>query len=298
MQNIFFEVRGDFGRVVVAEMTHDLVTHAHPEMHLQYWLSGGSARCKVGTENASLNDQMIVACNSYQSHDMVLDNLSQPALVLQLYIDLDWVDALEQGWDTPVHFLSAQLKSTPVINELCDVLTHKIMSVTDQNAQSVSDDLVKLLRLTVEQSSINPRNNKGSVRRRMPDYRLRQSLAYMRENISNMTLMNRVAAEVGVSRSRLYELFMHEIQSSPKVIWNSLRLDEAMKRIATTKESMASVAKAVGFSSAGNFSRFFKANIGLSPLAYRKMIRSNANVVPMSQHVRVNHFSNQTVQGP
>jgi transcriptional regulator GlxA family with amidase domain len=91
---------------------------------------------------------------------------------------------------------------------------------------------------------------------------------------------------------------MHEIQSSPKVIWNSLRLDEAMKRIATTKESMASVAKAVGFSSAGNFSRFFKANIGLSPLAYRKMIRSNANVVPMSQHVRVNHFSNQMVQGP
>lgn len=39
MQNIFFEVRGDFGRVVVAEMTHDLVTHAHPEMHLQYWLT-------------------------------------------------------------------------------------------------------------------------------------------------------------------------------------------------------------------------------------------------------------------
>jgi AraC-like DNA-binding protein len=277
MQNIFIELRGDFGRVVVTEVTHDLVTHAHPEMHLQYWLKGGSARCKVGTEHAALNDRMIVVCNSYQSHDMVLNNPSKPALVMHLYVDLDWMDALEQGWNTPVYFASAQLTSTPEIDELCAGLMHKIVSEKNHGALSVKEDLVKLLRLTVMQSSITPADMRGGVRRRMPDYRLRKSIAYMRENINNMTLMNHVAAEVGISRSRLYELFNDEIQSSPKVIWNSMRLDEAMKRIATTKESMASVAEAVGFSSAGNFSRFFKANTGLSPLAYRKMRHSKEN---------------------
>lgn len=297
MQNIYFELRGDFGRVVVAEVAHDLVTHAHPEMHLQYWLGGGSARCQVGAENALLSEQKIVACNSYQSHDMVLNNSSQPALVLHFYIDLDWVDALEQGWDAPVHFLSAQLKSTPEINELCAVLKHMIMSATDNKALSVRDNLVKLLRMTVGQSSIAPLNKSRGVRRRMLDYRLRQSLAYMRENINNTTLMNHVAASVGVSRSRLYELFMNEIQSSPKVIWNSMRLDEAIKRISDTKESMASVAKAVGFSSAGNFSRFFKANIGLSPLAYRKMPRFKEKNLPVLPDARVNNFSNQMVKG-
>jgi AraC-like DNA-binding protein len=298
MQNIFFEVRGDFGRVVVAEVTQDLVTHAHAEIHLQYWLAGGSARCKLGAENASLNERMIVACNSYQSHDMVLSNRSQPPLVMQLYIDLDWVDAIEQGWDTPVYFHSAQLTSTREIDELCEVLKHKIMSATEINERSLKDDLVNLLRLTVDQSNITPRNKKESVRRRMPDYRVRQVLAYMRVNINNMTLMNHMATEVGLSRSRLYELFMDEIQSSPKVIWNSMRLDEAMKRIVTTKESMASVGKAVGFSSAGNFSRFFKTNIGLSPLSYRKMLRSKEIVLPASPHARVNNFSNQTAQRP
>lgn len=168
-------------------------------------------------------------------------------------------------------FPASQLTTTPEIREFTAMLMHKLMSSSDDESLCVEEDVLKLLSLTTERSTVMPNNVVYLVRRRMPDYRLRLALAYMKENITNLALMNHVAGVVGVSRSRLYELFLDELQSSPKIIWNSMRLDEAMKLIALTDKSMALVAADLGFSSPGNFSRFFKANTGLSPLAYRKV---------------------------
>lgn len=270
MQKKFIEVRGDFGRVVIVEMSHDLVTHAHEEMQIKYWLSGGVARCRVGKADVTLNQSTIVACNSYQSHDIVLVNPSEPVMALVLYIDLGWLDAKEQGEGKPVLFPASQLTTTPEIREFTATLMHKLMSSSDDVNLCVEDVVLKLIRLTIERTNFMPNNMVYLVRRRMPDYRLRLALAYMKENITNLALMNHVAGVVGVSRSRLYELFLDELQSSPKIIWNSMRLDEAMNRIALTDKSMASVAADLGFSSPGNFSRFFKANTGISPFVYRK----------------------------
>lgn len=105
MQKKFIELRGDFGRVVIVEISHDLVTHAHEEMQIKYWLSGGVARCRVGREDVTLNERTIVACNSYQSHDIVLANASEPVTALLLYIDLGWLDAKEQGGGSTFCFL-------------------------------------------------------------------------------------------------------------------------------------------------------------------------------------------------
>lgn len=153
----------------------------------------------------------------------------------------------------------------------------KILSSSDLESLCVEADVVKLLSLTVAQTTNASHNTPPRIRRRMPDYRLRLALSYMKENIKQVSLMGNVAERVGVSRSRLYELFFDEIKSSPKVIWNSMRMDEAMQQIAVSDESMATIAINLGFSSAGNFSRFFKANAGVSPLAYRKAMAWQRN---------------------
>ncbi len=272
MQDIYAVIEGNFGKVVVRDMTQNLVTHAHSQIQLSYWLGGGSANCRVGEQETVFTDGLITACNSYESHDMVLTVPSESVIVLFLYIDVDWLDNSGLGSGKPIQFSRAQLVSTPDIKKLSAILMRKVLSSTEVDNLGVEADVKNLLRLTVEQAVTLTNVSNAHIRRPMPDYRLRLALSYMRENMACVGLMGHVAHVVGVSRSRLYELFFDEIKSSPKVIWNSIRTDEAMHRIATSEDSMAAVASQLGFSSAGNFSRFFKANVGVSPLFYRKMM--------------------------
>lgn len=296
MQNIYADIAGNFGHVILLKASHDLVPHAHAHIQLVYWLGGGEASCRVGHEETVLNESQVVACNSYQSHDLVLRNPSESVLLLLLHIDIAWLDASNLSMDKPVEFSSAQLRSSPEIRELSESLMRKMISSETRERQCVEDDVLKLLRQTIQQSTVNPNNKVYLVRRRMPDYRLRLALAYMKENITNMSLMSHVAGVVGVSRSRLYELFFDEIQSSPKIVWNSMRLEEAMMRLAMGADSIAIVAADLGFSSPGNFSRFFKANTGLAPLAYRKKT-TNKRFAPLSlQHQQVSDHAKQSMQ--
>lgn len=272
MQDIYAVVEGNFGKLVVLEVTQNLVTHAHSQMQLGFWLGGGRARCRVGSTESVLANGLITACNSYESHDLVLSSPSEPVIALMLYLDLEWMDQSKHGWLNPVQFATSQIFETPEIKECSAALMRKVLSSHHLDGEGVEDDVVKLLRLTLEQAAISTHCVvPPPIRRRMPDYRLRMALAYMKENITHVGLMGHLAKVVAVSRSRLYELFLDEIQSSPKVIWNSMRTEEAMRRIANSDESMAAVGAALGFSSAGNFSRFFKANTGVSPFEYRRI---------------------------
>lgn len=274
MQDIYAVVEGDFGKVVVIEVMQNLVPHAHEQIQLGYWLSGGSACCHVGDETVLLNDGVVAACNSYQSHDMVLINATEPVIGLFLYINVAWLDDLEPVWKTPIHFTSAKITETPEIRETSNALMRKILFPIKGATLCIETDVVKLLQLTVKQSIDQPKHVPRSIRRRMPDYRLRLALSYMKENVIHLALMDELAQMIGVSRSRLYELFLNELKSSLKVVWNSMRTDEAKKRMALNDDSLADVAASLGFSSPGNFSRFFKANTGVSPLIYKKTINA------------------------
>ena len=274
MQDIYAVVEGDFGKVVVIEVMQNLVPHAHEQIQLGYWLSGGSACCHVGAETVLFNDGVVASCNSYQSHDMVLINATEPVIGLFLYINVAWLDDLEDVWKSPIYFSSAKILETPEIRDSTAALMRRILFSNEGENFCIKTDVVKLLQLTVEQSRAQAHHVSKSIRRRMPDYRLRMALAYMKENVIHLDLMGELAQVVGVSRSRLYELFLNELKSSPKVIWNSMRTDEAKKRMALNDDSLATVAASLGFSSPGNFSRFFKANTGVSPLIYKKTINA------------------------
>jgi AraC-like DNA-binding protein len=68
----------------------------------------------------------------------------------------------------------------------------------------------------------------------------------------------------------LYELFKDELQSTPNLMWNCVLLDNATKRIVEKQENVALVSADLGFSTAANFSRFFRGHKGVTPSTYRK----------------------------
>jgi AraC-like DNA-binding protein len=96
------------------------------------------------------------------------------------------------------------------------------------------------------------------------------ALAYMQDPAVTVHSINDVAKHVGLSRSRLYELFQRELNSSPQVTWKSIRMQRAVHIVGVGGEDLAEVATKLGFSSAGNFSRYFRGVMGVTPSAFRK----------------------------
>ena len=109
-----------------------------------------------------------------------------------------------------------------------------------------------------------------------PDYRIRKALALMRANVSERLNLDEVARSVGLSRPHFFALFKEQMNLTPNVYWNTLRMEEALRQIEATEEPLTSVACNLGFTAQANFSRFFRDHAGVSPRLYREAARTAA----------------------
>jgi AraC-like DNA-binding protein len=105
----------------------------------------------------------------------------------------------------------------------------------------------------------------------MIDYRLRVAIAHMQDNLGSPKVALELAEVVGLSRSRFFELFHDQLGTSPLVFWNAMRLEEALIRLNANEGNMTSMARRLGFSTPGNFSRFFRDHRGVTPTTYRRV---------------------------
>jgi len=94
------------------------------------------------------------------------------------------------------------------------------------------------------------------------------AVSYMRENLANPISVSDVAAEVGISISALKKLFSQKCGCGVMAHFSKLRIAHA-KKLLHDGLSMQELADALGFSSASNFSRWFKKETGIPPTQYR-----------------------------
>lgn len=106
------------------------------------------------------------------------------------------------------------------------------------------------------------------------DIRVRRSITFMRDNLSSPYTLESVAEFVGLSRSRFFQLFLHELGTSPQALWDLIRLKEAQHRLGNSHEKLIFISLELGFSTPGNFSRFFREHMGVSPSLYRKSLNA------------------------
>lgn len=270
MGAIYSVVQGDFGRVEVREMSSHLVAHVHDQMQFVFWLGGGEAFSRVGDSVACISQDAAVGTNVFQSHDLFLQPNRAPAILLFLYIHVDWLDDLPHLRGQAVSLSQAKINLTNDIRTSTWKLMQKMTAAQTVDAQIVNDEVAQLLGLTIEAAAKQMHPAVWSSRRKLIDYRLRQTMAYMQENLVQPRLINPIAKKLGISRSRLYELFHDELDTTPKLVWSSMHLKAAIHGMVTTSDDLATIASRLGFSSAGNFSRFFRSITGVSPLAYRR----------------------------
>jgi AraC family transcriptional regulator len=266
--------RGEFGHVSVLNVASDLVTHAHPEMHIIIWLEGSAGEMLVGEHSIALGPGIAVGVNSLEPHSHSFDSGSRPGLFLAFYIDPNWarfrraLPAGAQPFKHPAIPINEWLHRATV--DLFDRLA------TDQGG----DDLVQYETERLIDSLMDAADaaqSQGLPASRTytrPDFRVRKAIELMKANVSERMSLDEVARSVGLSRPHFFSLFKEQTNLTPNVYWNTLRMEEALRQLQSTEDPLTAVACNLGFTSQGNFTRFFRDHAGVPPTLYREAARA------------------------
>lgn len=103
--------------------------------------------------------------------------------------------------------------------------------------------------------------------------RLRPVMEYIAEHYCEKIYVEKLSEMLNVSPDYFTKMFKDSIGRTPIEYINGLRVNEAMRRLAETEESMADIADAIGFCNPNYFHKIFKQYMDSSPLAYRKSVK-------------------------
>jgi AraC-like DNA-binding protein len=110
---------------------------------------------------------------------------------------------------------------------------------------------------------------------RFEDSRIRRAIALLRARPNKDLSIDELASQVGLSRSRFYDLFQLCTGFSPRAYLDMLCVETAISRLSSGRGKIAEVAAELGFSAQSNFTRFFLNQVGVPPSTYRRSAVSN-----------------------
>ncbi|MGE8704170.1 MAG: helix-turn-helix domain-containing protein [Achromobacter sp.] len=276
MQETYALHEGAFGRAVVLELRGDLIAHAHAEVQLALWLGGARAEAHVGSKLVPYSEHLALGTNTYESHDARLLDRSGPAVFLVLYIAKPWLDERRAATGRPFHFTAPGVPIDPAVRQGCWSLLDKIVAPQDHPRADIDAEVEALLQAAIESSSQTSRPPGVAPRPQTLDRRLRTAILYMRENVHEPVAVEDIASKVGLSRGHFFALFRDQLNTTPQVFWSAVRVEEAVRRLVQQEQPLTSVAMDLGFSTPGNFSRFFRDHMGVSPSRFRRAASGSA----------------------
>jgi len=107
---------------------------------------------------------------------------------------------------------------------------------------------------------------------RHPTYdRLRRVIDHLQRHYADNVRIAELAELAGVSLAQLERHFRNVFQITPQQALTRLRIEAAM-RLLVGADSIAAIGLACGFADQSAFARQFKATVGMTPRAYRKLV--------------------------
>ena len=243
---------------------------SRPRPQLFLWLGGARVEAHVGPHLVQYGEGVALGTNAYESHDARLLDRSGPAVFLVLYVSKQWLDERRAASGRPFSFASPGVPIDTAVRANCWSVLDKIVS-PHQHPEADIDGQVERLLLAAMDASNSPAGT-TSLMPTAPvlDYRLRTAIAYMRDHASEPMAVEDMAEKVGLSRGHFFALFRDQLNTTPQVFWSAVRVEEAVRRLVQQEESLTAVALDLGFSTPGNFSRFFREHMGVTPSRFRR----------------------------
>lgn len=114
------------------------------------------------------------------------------------------------------------------------------------------------------------RANKSPQHRNFENKMLANITKFMEQNIYSPLMIEDICRQFGISRTTLQNLFQSELNISPKLYINNLRLDMSKILLRESKYTVSEISSSLGFSSIQYFSKKFKNRFKISPREYAK----------------------------
>jgi AraC-like DNA-binding protein len=180
--------------------------------------------------------------------------------------------------DEPKPFPELREPITPRIRQLADTLAVEMLNDRFLSTERLEFMLQELLLSIVETYLAKKRAAwplwRGS---KFEDSRIRRAIGLLRAHPNKDLSIDELASQVGLSRSRFYDLFQICTGFSPRAYLDMLCVETAISRLSSGQGKIAEVAAELGFSAQSNFTRFFLHQVGVPPSTYR---RSATNLSP------------------
>jgi AraC family transcriptional regulator len=265
--------RGTFGHVSMLNVSSNFVTHAHAEAHIIIWLDGVAGEMAIGGDVVRLGAGIAACINSFQPHSHALSDGCAPGRFLAFYIDPDW--ARRRLGLAP----KMPLFAMPAL-PLDAWLYRAAVSLYDELNDGAGDELAsyeteRLVDSLIDAADLARPRKPPAGAGALQDHRVRKAIELMKTNVCERICFDDVARSVGLSRPHFFALFKEQTNLTPNVYWNTLRMEEALKQL-QSQDSLTSVACNLGFTSQGNFTRFFRDHAGVPPTIYREAARATA----------------------
>jgi AraC-like DNA-binding protein len=214
-------------------------------------------------------DAELVFLNPRESH-----TAGTSTRVLALHAATNWLCAsfpavFGAGEGQP--FEQAREPITPRIRRLADTLAVEILNDRFVSAERLDFMLQELLLSIVETYLARRRTACPAWRgSRFEDSRIRRAIALLRARPNKELNMDELASQVGLSRSRFYDLFQLCTGFSPRAYLDMLCVETAISRLTSGQGKISEVSAELGFSAQSNFTRFFLNQVGVPPSEYRR----------------------------
>jgi len=157
---------------------------------------------------------------------------------------------------------------SPLVDVLLDQLDH------DAPGQvSLLDRLLDALVVAAVQHWATTADDLPPWLRAGDDHEVARALTLIHEQPANPWTLGGLASEVGLSRAGFSRRFTRAVGESPIAYLSSWRLALAADRLVGTDDTVASISRAVGYTSPFTFSDAFKRSYGRSPVEHRRLGR-------------------------
>jgi signal transduction histidine kinase/AraC-like DNA-binding protein len=163
---------------------------------------------------------------------------------------------------------NARTKNTPVIVVTGQALTEAEMARLNRGVASVLEKGLFNLDETVAHISLaleRKHRLSGEAQRLV-----RKAMAYIHEHFADPITRREIAQHVSIAEDYLTFCFRQELGTTPIKYLQRYRINRAKGLLQESANSITEIARLVGFSDSGYFSRIFHRETGVSPEAFRR----------------------------
>lgn len=265
---------GGFGRVGITDMDSPLATHVHPHLHVILKLDGAETLFQVRDRFCPVNRGSAVLVNAWEPHAWPFQRSAGPTRFLTLYLEPAWLAATgldDAGPGPGPFFASPSVNRSAAAESAIGSLYRSILASTRDITGSVWEEEVEIALITLISElrlaarTADPQDWSAPAF----DYRIRRAMKMLYLQSEPLSVET-VADSVGLSRPRFFELFKQCTGMTPTRVTSAARMERAISLLSGSDMSMGDLAADLHFASPGNFSRFFRSQIGLSPHAFRR----------------------------